>query len=86
MTRPMALAASCRHLFSIVFDVTTKDFVSTNSWQENPPCTGKREFTNLVQAWRTVCCAGVHWKHSSFFRRADVSEICPDLCHPALLV
>lgn len=80
------LLFGCGHFFSIVFDVTTKDFVSTNSWQENPPCTGQRRCTNLVQAWRAVCCAGMQWKHNSFLRRADVAEVCPDLCQPASLV
>lgn len=53
------LLFGCGHLFSIVCDVTTKDFVSSDTWTTDPPCRGQRSLPMLARAWKKICCAQV---------------------------
>lgn len=73
----LMLLFGCGHLFSIICDVTTKDFVSSDSWVTDPPCRGRRSLPNLVQAWRAICCAPIGLKQQSLFVRTPDAQADP---------
>mmetsp|Transcript_14967 Transcript_14967/g.45166 ORF Transcript_14967/g.45166 Transcript_14967/m.45166 type:complete len:330 (-) Transcript_14967:1451-2440(-) len=68
------LVFGCGHLFSIICDVTTKDFVSSDNWSTDPPCRGRRTLPKLMGAWVTICCAPITLKRESFFRREPANK------------
>lgn len=69
----LMLLFGCGHLFSIICDVTTKDFVSSNNWVTDPPCRGRRSLSHLARAWRAICCGRIALKQQSFFTRTPVA-------------